>query len=185
MSKKRRGYKVPPQSTNDIRGMAHEFKSILGVSGARFPVIKIIEILAAQGFIDLEIVEDLEAEGITTLEASSSGDLIPVIKLQEDVYGNACKNNISGRRARFTIAHELGHVVLHSNALRSLHRETDRTGEHKTYEDSEWQADTFASELLMDNRYIEKGDTEADIVERFGVSPTAARVKLEKLNRSR
>lgn len=178
------GYKVPPHSTAHIRGVVHRFKEFLGIRSEKVSIVKIIELLAAREAIGFESVESLGSsiEGETTLEYSPSGKSRPVIRLPEYVYDSAC---LGDGRARFTIAHELGHAILHGNSLRSLNRDTEKAGEHKHYEDSEWQAHTFASELLMDSRYIKKGDTIADVSERFGTSLEASRIRLEKLNRSR
>lgn len=60
-------------------------------------------------------------------------------------------------RAAFFVAHELGHTVLHteqlvrlaqmpSNQQQAFHR---GLSDHKPYEDTEWQANAFASALLM------------------------------------
>ena len=50
-------------------------------------------------------------------------------------------------RARFTVIHELGHIAMAHT--RSLNRDRGRGREIKPYEDSEWQANTFAAEFLM------------------------------------
>lgn len=58
-------------------------------------------------------------------------------------------------RARFTLAHEIGHAALHAAELVRLsqipHQERAllRGGEHRVFENSEWQADNFAGALLM------------------------------------
>ena len=60
------------------------------------------------------------------------------------------------RRARLTLAHEIGHAVLHTDLLIKLaeipHREAalmrGNWPEFPLYEDSEWQSDAFASALL-------------------------------------
>lgn len=66
--------------------------------------------------------------------------------IREDVYEawNDPNDPMHGR-ARFTLAHELGHLVLHEGP--ALHRQTAMI-KHKVFEDSEWQADYFA-EFLM------------------------------------
>lgn len=60
-------------------------------------------------------------------------------------------------RALFTVAHEIGHAVLHPTELvdrrvadvdsRALHRGT--LGGHKAFMDTEWQANGFAAAMLM------------------------------------
>ena len=61
------------------------------------------------------------------------------------------------RRAAFFVAHELGHCLLHTNQLMRLAQMPKNQQEpfhrglsnHKPYEDTEWQANAFASSLLM------------------------------------
>ena len=45
----------------------------------------------------------------------------------------------------------------------------------------EWQADTFAAELLMPASMITEDDTVFTVARRFGVSYSAARIRLNKL----
>lgn len=68
--------------------------------------------------------------------------------IREDVYENA--NNGQGRD-RFTIAHELGHLILQHNHILAR---TSSLMTHKPYEDSEWQADNFAAEFLMPYGFV-------------------------------
>lgn len=51
-----------------------------------------------------------------------------------------------------------------------------KTGNHRIYEDAEWQADTFASNFLMDKQYCSSEDDIYDIQKRFGVSFQAATI---------
>lgn len=59
-------------------------------------------------------------------------------------------------RALFTVSHETGHLALHHRALRRLGQLPPRElmmarngTAHPTYEDSEWQANRFASAFAM------------------------------------
>ncbi|MFD2167217.1 ImmA/IrrE family metallo-endopeptidase [Thalassotalea euphylliae] len=81
-------------------------------------------------------------------------------------------------RDRFTIAHEIGHLDLHKGQTPMFSR-----GDHQIFEDSEWQADTFASEFLMDSRHITPADTVESLMKKFGVSKTAAGLKLKKMRK--
>ena len=98
-------------------------------------------------------------------------------------------------RAGYLVAHELGHCVLHTDQLVRLAQMPvaqqaafHRGGEgadHEPYRDTEWQANAFASALLMPARgllaleqdYKELGATE--VAEHFHVSTQAARYRLE------
>ena len=89
----------------------------------------------------------------------------------------------SARRDRFTLAHELGHYVLHylyegESGPRSFNR-----GERNSLET---QANVFASSLLMPRDEFTKahratGGDAWQLSERFGVSPKAAQVRAEVL----
>ena len=71
-----------------------------------------------------------------------------LIKLREDVYVGMCKGV---GRDRFTGAHELGHLFLHKSA--GFARRSLEPGA-PLYVNSEWQADTFSSAFLIDERRL-------------------------------
>ena len=101
-------------------------------------------------------------------------------------------------RGGYFVAHELGHGLLHTNQLVRLARMPatqqvafHRHGKviaHEFYRDTEWQANAFASALLMpargllalEQKYSELGPTE--IAEHFHVSDEAASYRLELYN---
>lgn len=98
-------------------------------------------------------------------------------------------------RAGYFVAHELGHCVLHTeqlvrlaqmpkNQIEVLQRGGHRG--HKAYEDTEWQANAFASALLMPAKGLAALEEEVgaelwagDVADRFGVSLEAAGYRLE------
>ncbi len=68
---------------------------------------------------------------------------------------------------------------------RTLNREPVGGAEIKTFEDSEWQANQFAAEILMPvdeikYRGLRTGD---DLADAFGVSTEAARIRVDRLKR--
>ena len=96
-------------------------------------------------------------------------------------------------RAGYFVAHELGHCILHTDQLVRLAQMPTKQQaafhrgrqDHKAYNDTEWQANAFASALLMPVRGMValerlKGNlTVSLIVDRFGVSREAAGYRLE------
>jgi len=102
-------------------------------------------------------------------------------------------------RAAYFIAHELGHCILHTYQLVRLAEMPTRQqaafhrGQkgHESYEDNEWQANAFASALLMHARGLQALDqargclTVSLVVERFGVSSEAAGYRLDLYQKRR
>jgi len=87
----------------------------------------------------------------------------------------------SGRR-RFTIAHEIGHFVLHQERCSPGH--DGAVGEAGRIEERE--ADAFAAELLMPEHLVreavrENGPDDARLADRFEVSRKAMRERLHYL----
>jgi len=81
-------------------------------------------------------------------------------------------------RARFTAAHELGHLVMHTNIPLARAKPEERI---KPFRRSEPQANQFAAELLMPPRFFLLDDDERTVMERHGVSWEAAKNRLEYL----
>lgn len=163
---------VPPLSRFKVRGFAQQIRAIATAVGrggaeARFDIVKFLDVIMPQLISDfvLEIVPKDEmgaAHGMTYPESHR-------IQIREDVYEGAANRGVG--RDRQTMAHELGHYVLHSNV--GLAR-AFADGTVPRYRQSEWQADAFAGELLMDIRQIEGCNSPADLARRFGVSLEAA-----------
>jgi hypothetical protein len=86
------------------------------------------------------------------------------------------------RRRRFTIAHEIGHFVLHPGRLRP-----ERDGlVNEAMRLEEREADTFAAELLMPEHLVrqavaEQGADPALLADRFQVSARAMEIRLQRL----
>ena len=87
------------------------------------------------------------------------------VEMQEDCSGKCdfkehvitINSSLSKHRQNFTIAHELGHIALHSSIVENLFSIEDRESDKNTiisksiYGRMEYQANTFASYLLMPN----------------------------------
>ncbi len=98
------------------------------------------------------------------------------IFIREDVYERAVAGNA---RDRFTIAHEIGHYLMHTPSRIELARK-DNYKELPPYKCPEWQANTFAGELLAPPHII-KGLTKYEISEKCGVSLKVGEIQLDKL----
>ena len=102
-------------------------------------------------------------------------------------------------RGGYFVAHELGHCLLHTDQLVRLaqmpaaqqaafHR-GGQVVEHEIYRDTEWQANAFASALLMPASGLleleqkHSGLCPSDIVKHFRVSVEAANYRLKLYNK--
>ena len=165
-------YKAKPMSRNDIRRVVKTIKRIFGVETVlKFPIVEFFEnglpILFKNFNFEILTIEEMPFK---------EGETFPLeqkIVIREDIYNKACAGD---GRARFTIAHEIGHLILHTNETISLCRMEGKV-QLKPYENPEWQADTFAGELLASS-YLIKGLSDIEVKERCGVSISAARVQL-------
>lgn len=176
------GVQVSPRSRVAIRRDAQKVKDILslklGFEGAFVPIVKVVEFLDYHDLLEFSVVDDADIEGVAARLQPRNGE-VPLLEVSESIYESSC---LDDHFARFTLAHEVGHFFLHSNQRIPLHRAMPGKGRHVIFEDSEWQANTFAAEILMDSRLIQKDFwDENDISERCCVSGAAAIIRLKVL----
>ena len=132
-----------------------------------FPIVEFIEWVLGDPEnkdFDFEIVPKSEMEDTygTTNTARN------VMRIRQDVYEGAVAGN---PRDRFTLCHELGHYLLHQPRYISYAR-----GSVPTYCQPEWQANTFAAELMAPYHLV-KNMTVEEIVRNCGMSRTAANIQ--------
>jgi Zn-dependent peptidase ImmA (M78 family) len=113
-------------------------------------------------------------------EEAKTDVLVGTIYIKESVFNEAAHKRYC--RAHYTIAHEIGHFILH-RALNTLNfARTSEAGSYKVYENPEWQADTFASELLMPyEQCLELSPQE--IRRKYHVSKAAANTRYRKIHK--
>nr|VFK65383.1 MAG: protein of unknown function (DUF955) [Candidatus Kentron sp. TC] len=175
------GWKVDPLSTHKIRGTSTSSRRFLVdrfsfiEDGYRIDALKLFErVIEDIGFPFSVEHERYMGSNLALTDVSKR-----TVKIRQDIYDGA-KSIYSGL-ARFTLIHELGHIVLHSNQAPSFSRTKSN---HEWYEDSEWQADTFSGEFLMPVNLVQSlCSCPNDIVKVFGVSQSAAYVRWDKLKR--
>lgn len=135
---KQRGVKVDARSKQQIRSLAAHVRRLVSASDEK--PLDLIELLENRlQKIELELFF-LDSSEMGSAEASTDPDNLKMY-IRSDVYYALAQDD---GRARFTIAHEIGHLVMHENI--ALARDLIPP---KPYEDSEWQADCFAAELLV------------------------------------
>ena len=157
--------KAPPISRNDLKRLTKRIRAQFQIKSVYFPVDAVLEFihLLAPGY-RYEVMTERDMgknHGLTHYHDK-------VIQIRQDVYDGACRGE---GRDRMTIAHEIGHAVLHTESLVSARD----FGEIKTYEDPEWQAKAFAGHLLVSDSAI-KSLSISEVMTECGVSYDAARV---------
>lgn len=168
---------APAQSYESIEGKALALRAMLrryGVADEQaFPIIEVLEYAVPMLMPDFYFgVAD--AATLNGAEAFKTSD--NKILVREDVYEDALMDQ---GRARFTLAHELGHLILHPVTI--LQRKATPPGMRlKTFHNPEWQADAFASAILMPRHIVQDMPIE-EIVQLFKVSRSAATVRKDKI----
>jgi Zn-dependent peptidase ImmA (M78 family) len=165
---------VPPVSWDKIAEMTDGIRDQFGLGTlAYFPVMDFIERVLDQrmNIVNFEVADKQEmmsAEGYT----DPNGEFII---LRDDVYHGACAGD---GRSRFTAAHELGHLALHTRIPLARAKAEERVPPYRL---SEPQANQFAAELLMPRKFMFISDTIELVMTRHGVSHEAASNRLKFL----
>lgn len=173
--------KAKALSIVDIRKIASIVRRILQIPNEEaVDVIKCLDVLTlkfSKHNFNYIILSDNDE--IFSKNEEAKTDLISgTIFIKESVYYEACTKKCC--RANFTIAHEIGHFVLHHMLnLMNFARSTNET-KAKIYEDPEWQANSFACEFLMpyDQCYYL---TPKEIRRRYRVTYAAASIRYERI----
>lgn len=168
---------VPPLSRARIRAFADVVRTKLGGESAFFPIVETLELVLPR--LDDDYVFEVCSKGEM---GNNHGLTFPQqrkIQIREDIYIGACDGN---GRDRFTLAHELGHLLIHADVKPQFARRSSE-GEVKTYMTSEWQADCFAGELLMPAGILASCSSKNEAAEMFGVSLQAATVQMRHMKR--
>ena len=163
-------YKAIPLSRKNIRKIARLIRESIGISDEEaFPVIPFLERALDKFDYNYDICEEEELRDNYALTIPSK----KILKIREDVYLRAM-NNVP--RDLFTISHEFGHAFLHDNDTIALARGEEKI---KAYEDPEWQANTFAAELMAPYYLIYNMSVE-EISRGCGMSYTASKIQYSK-----
>lgn len=154
-----------PRSRDSIINYVQNIKKRLRYDGLGFPVCTFIEniIQAIDPNFSYEYVENSELPENTYAYYDPINN---IMKIDENVYCRALKGS---PRDIFTIAHEIGHYFL-VDEIAFARSENEKI---PAYMDPEWQANTFAAELLMPSDKI-LGMSIGEIMRTCHVSKTAA-----------
>lgn len=159
-------------SRNDIEGLTNRIRRLMGLRSAKFPVAEFLEIVFPK--LCPEFYLEIHESKVMGSRHGAVDPASKVLMLREDVYDGMIDEV---GRDRFTVVHETGHALLHSRVTLNRVREKP-----KPYECPEWQANTFASALLMPEDHVRSMRSVREMAAVFGVSLDAAEVRLRKLN---
>lgn len=165
---------VAPRSRKQIEEYALAVRRALGVpDDSAVDMLKLLELVLPRVLEDyrFEVVPDRElgeAEATTSMTERT-------IKMGETFYEAARRGQV---RYPFTLAHELGHLLMHTGNQAQM----ARGDSVKPYVNAEWQADAFAGAFLMPACEVRNCTSINEIAARFGVSGAAADVRARVLN---
>lgn len=165
------GLMVDPLRLSQIRECAKKIRQIIGVNQDGYiDIVRIYEYIFPKIGIDFEVLTKTEMgtkHGETLIGKN-------IIHIREDIYEGACNGN---GRDRLTMAHELGHLLLHRLDNISLAR--NENCKIPPYCNPEWQANAFAGELLAPHRFLKDKEI-YDITSEYGVSVSAAKMQKKR-----
>jgi Zn-dependent peptidase ImmA (M78 family) len=152
-------------SRANIRHLARQVRESLKWDKPNFPIVEYMEIYHQ---IDKAFVYDICEKEVM---GDNHGITFPdkkIMLIREDVYEGAVDGN---GRDRLTIAHEFGHLHMHTNL--GLARKP-ASSEIPAFRSSEWQANCFGGELLVSADHVSLCRDPWEVSEVFGVSLDAA-----------
>jgi MoaA/NifB/PqqE/SkfB family radical SAM enzyme len=144
----------------------------------KFPILHLVELETGTVLPDFEL--HVEPTGEMPGVAAYVAEFPLRMVISEETYEAAFNNQ---GRARFTVAHELGHLMLHRPYLQTADSRAMRTSKQlSTFSRCEQQANEFAAELLLPEQVVQTAGLDPDTLsERCDVSKTAAEVRLRTL----
>ncbi|RFP24555.1 ImmA/IrrE family metallo-endopeptidase [Duganella sp. BJB488] len=174
------GYKVAPRKRTVLRSISDQLRALPDVAacykneGVFLDAVYLLENLLPRAGFNLHVLDDdqlKETAGFTIPEAG-------LIVLRASIYDGLFEDEPF---SRYTVVHEFSHIILKHAA--SLHRGAT-LGEHSWYEDSEWQANNLAAELMMPVDVIQRLDCKPLLIMgECGVSASATHFRLDNLRK--
>lgn len=166
---------IKGRSRDDIIRLVKATKKIIENEGLYFDVCHFIEVEMVK-YDNTFSYEYVRSDELPEYTYAYYDPINNIMKIDEEVYLKAY--NGDGRH-RFTLAHEIGHYFT-CDEITYARSSRDNI---PAYCDPEWQANTFAAELLMPSDKIKNMSVE-EIVSKCKVSKQAAKIALEKAKKS-
>jgi hypothetical protein len=130
---------------------ADDFRKSLEPEGCDVPPINILYV--ADVILKLDIIELPDLFDSQHVDAALLPDLSGIYIDQEELRAWDLQDRWIEKRLRFSVAHEIGHYVLHSELLKnkftSFREFKAWTTDRENYSAAEYQADEFAGRLLV------------------------------------
>ncbi|MDB5853317.1 MAG: hypothetical protein JWR22_1358 [Herminiimonas sp.] len=175
------GYKVAPTSRIKLRAVSNQLRQINDIAacytaGSYFDVGRLLEDVLFRAGYCFHPVEDHVLNETAAFAVPQAG----LIVIQNDIYDRVYEGDPF---ARYTVVHEFGHIVLDHSV--TLHRGA-QLGNHGWHEDSEWQANNLAAEIMMPLDTVKAlGCDPSKIADACGVSMMAAQYRVENLRKDK
>lgn len=165
------GQRAPAKSREDIERHAERARILWGFSNPKIKVINLIEKVIPR------VLETFAWDPLTDDDPELGGALATTypdknyILMSDSIYEGAYDGD---PECNYTLAHELGHLVLHKNVPASFNS-TKVQMQYDSIFNAEWQADTFADYFLSPtNDILATCVTIEDIENRYNIPRTVA-----------
>lgn len=176
---KPKGYKVAAQRRTQLRAIGNDVREFLKHIGCYkgkyyIDVIHLLENTLPKAGYKYHIVDDAEFSDTAAFTIPEKR----LIVLRNSIYEGLFSNDPF---SRYTVIHEFAHIILDHSI--TLHRNAV-LGQHEWYEDSEWQANNLAAEIMMPIQAIQELDCAPILImHECGVGSQAVSYRLDNLNR--
>lgn len=191
-----RGIPVSPMSYQGIEEVARQVRAVFKVAPRDpLPALDIFERLSSFRVGNIPCEYGIRKLGSLVLGQTSYDPEAKrlCIDLDEETYEQLLQDGV---RARFSFAHEVGHLALHYEEVIQLSMMPHtanvlaRTPTHEHFRDSEWQADAFGAALLMPAEALKEMAAQGaltidQVMRQFRVSNPAASNRIHTLRRYR
>ena len=169
-------YRVKPRSARDIGARALAWRDTLHVSNTWAPdMIRLLEVEIPKLVSEFALVVRSDNE---MGDAEAYTEFNPVhIAVRGSVYQLAMRND---GRSRMTLAHELGHLVMHPGAAKLRSTSSSSDGHLKIFESAEWQAKKFAALFLVPDHVALQFSTADQLATSCQVSLQAAQIRFNE-----
>lgn len=165
---------VQMMTENEIENVAQHIKRIVGLDQtSRIAMIQFIERM--EDWLEDYIFGVLPDEDMPEMAGYTGLDQYEIC-LSNSTYVALSEGD---PQARFTTAHELGHLMLHSKSPTAYAR---RSGYHR-HVDPEWQADHFADVFLMPREGVLSCKDAREVADRFSVPLDRAELRFQEVTK--